>query len=309
MKNISEKNGENGEFVDGSTNNQNSPKSMKKNDETPSKRALQLKNWCFTWNNYEMERMESIILLFQKLCKNYVFQEETGENGTPHLQGVISLKKAMRWTELKLPKTIHWEKCRNLEASYAYCQKQETRTGNVYTYGFPEPEPELWCITELRSWQQSIIDIINEPVNRRTINWLVDPKGNIGKTELTRYLALKQGALICSGGENKDVCNLIYNVMYDSKGDLINSLRRKTTIILDIPRCKNGKVSYNAIEQMKNGLVTNTKYQCRTMIFNSPHVWVFSNNLPDTDQMSLDRWVIWEVIDDELVDRTLYYVN
>ena len=39
----------------------------------------------------------------------YAFQEETGEQGTPHLQGIISLKKKMRDTEFNLPSKIHWE--------------------------------------------------------------------------------------------------------------------------------------------------------------------------------------------------------
>jgi len=54
---------------------------------SPVKRSKS-RNWCFTLNNY----MEAEI---KNICKDdyqYIFQEETGTSGTPHLQGLIMLK-------------------------------------------------------------------------------------------------------------------------------------------------------------------------------------------------------------------------
>lgn len=67
------------------------------------KQGNQRINWCFTYNNYEKNEIYKITERLNEISKQYVFQEETGENGTPHLQGVISLKKRMRWSEFKLP--------------------------------------------------------------------------------------------------------------------------------------------------------------------------------------------------------------
>jgi len=65
---------------------------------------------------------------------NYVFQEETGEKGTKHLQGIFMFKNAVSFKKLKsnIP-TAHIEVCRNQKASIRYCSKKETRTGEIYT--------------------------------------------------------------------------------------------------------------------------------------------------------------------------------
>jgi hypothetical protein len=47
-------------------------------------------------------------------------------------------------------------------------------------------------------------------------------------------------------------------------------------------------IDYGAIEQIKNGLVT----QGTRLVFNCPHVIVFSNSEPDRETMSADRWNI-----------------
>ena len=97
-----------------------------------NKRESQYVNWCFTYNNYEGHLTELRIIL-NKICDRYVFQEETGSEGTKHLQGSINLKKRMRLGELKkINKSIHWEATRNLEAADKYACKEETRTGKIY---------------------------------------------------------------------------------------------------------------------------------------------------------------------------------
>ena len=78
------------------------------------------KHWCFTHNNYTQQDIE-------KLCSSivpvkYVFQEETGTEGTKHLQGYVEFKKKIRPKSLGWSDQIHWEKCRNIKASIAYCK-------------------------------------------------------------------------------------------------------------------------------------------------------------------------------------------
>lgn len=86
--------------------------------------------WCFTLNNF----MESEVLKLQDDKYQYLFQEEVGENGTPHLQGVIRFKEPVRFSAVKkINGRAHWEKCKNWNASLKYCSKNETATGNRYT--------------------------------------------------------------------------------------------------------------------------------------------------------------------------------
>jgi hypothetical protein len=59
--------------------------------------------------------------------------------------------------------------------------------------------------------------------------------------------------------------------------------------------CNQNKVSYSSIECIKNGMITNTKYETGFKVFNPPHVVVFSNFPPDEEKLSADRWNIKEI--------------
>lgn len=100
------------------------------------KQCNQLKKWFFTMNNYNNSDIDTLKSKFDEICEKYVFQEELGANGTKHLQGSIVLNKKMRWSEFKLPNSIHWEKTNNETASFDYCCKNETRNGEIYTKNY-----------------------------------------------------------------------------------------------------------------------------------------------------------------------------
>lgn len=89
------------------------------------------RNWCFTLNNYSREEIDAITK-FSK-CK-YLFQEETGESGTPHLQGTLQFKDAKTLSKLKklLPRG-HLEVCKDLKGALIYCCKEDSRTGEIYS--------------------------------------------------------------------------------------------------------------------------------------------------------------------------------
>ncbi len=96
------------------------------------------RSWCFTLNNYTTNDVVS--LSHNKWddmeITKYVFQEEIGENGTKHLQGIIQFKNQISFTSLKeFHNKIRWSKCKNLKASIKYCSKEDTRNGKIYTYG------------------------------------------------------------------------------------------------------------------------------------------------------------------------------
>lgn len=96
------------------------------------------RNWIFTLNNYTENNVAQILALkANPKLKILVFQEEIGENGTPHLQGVLAYENAVSFSSVKkiLPRA-HWEKCRSLKASLAYCSKEDTRNGKLYTHNY-----------------------------------------------------------------------------------------------------------------------------------------------------------------------------
>ena len=57
------------------------------------------KNWCFTLNNHTQHERESIATLGSLPAVKYlIVGRETGDNGTPHLQGYIQLAQRRRLT-------------------------------------------------------------------------------------------------------------------------------------------------------------------------------------------------------------------
>ena len=249
-----------------------------------SSQAHQLLHWCFTFNNYVPEDIETLETLFKHLCHKYCFQEETGAEGTQHLQGVISLKKRMRWTEFGLPKQIHWEGCKSLTKAYLYCSKLDTRTGQVFSFNYKCPKP-LKLITPSYDWQLEILDIIKQEPDERKVHWYWSVEGGVGKSQFAKYLVAKHKAIFFEEGKKADIMKLVFDTDMDCC-DLI---------IVDVPRDNGNNVSYKSIESIKNGMIYSSKYEGGYKLFNSPHLIVFANKPPETERLSADRWVITQI--------------
>lgn len=249
--------------------------------DTPKARGKYSKKWVFTLNNYTVEELEALEAIFEGLAEKYVIGKEIGESGTPHLQGAVIFKKATRPIEACKNKRIHWEQQKgNDKQAFDYCMKDNNYTGK----GVPKP---LKLIKPDRPYQREILNILDTEPDERAIYWFYDETGNVGKSSFSKYLVAKRGAIFISQGNCKDLENIIYNTYV--KGDPID------IVVIDIPRNNGNKCSYNAIENIKSGLICNTKYETGNCIFNSPHIIIFSNEYPETNKLSKDRWHIYEI--------------
>lgn len=250
-------------------------------------------HWCFTYNNYTKQDIPTLTKGLQDICSKYVFQEETGEKGTPHLQGYFELKKKDRLTALKkiLGNGLHFEKCRNIADSILYCQKDSTRTGEVFKWGFPPTPKPVKILSELRPWQQQCLALLKSECDR-SIFWIYDTDGNVGKTAFCKYLYMTNNIMYITGGKGSDILHLATECL-KAKPDC-------ETFIFDLPRSVEGCISYNALEQIKNGFWTSTKYEGGTVCINSPNVIIFANWAPDKTMLSADRWNIYKIHNMEL---------
>lgn len=246
--------------------------------------------WSFTLNNYEKTDILHLKMRLNKLCKRWIFGEEVGEKGTPHLQGQFSLVKKQRLTALKKwDARINWIPTRNVDASEVYCKKEGKYYTNIEFDNFDEYKDVVW-----REWQQKVVNKVTEECKeKREINWIYDEKGNTGKSMLTRYLALAENALIVDG----------------KKSDIFHQIAKRCeeglkigTIIIDIPRASANNVSYAAIEAIKNGFISSGKYEGGQYSFTTPHVYIFANEAPEMHKMSNDRWNIINLDEDELFE-------
>lgn len=248
--------------------------------------------YCFTWNNYEKRHISDLIEWF-KSRKNleYVFQEEIGENGTPHLQGCFKSKSPIQFDTIKkkFPK-VHWEHCRSWFESVNYCSKSDTKAGDVFTnIDLPEPLKHGFDMDKATEWQLKLINLVKETPDSRKIFWVYDEDGCKGKTTLAKYLVdTYPNKVLYMNGKAADVKYGVQEFLQNKKNNLKIAL-------FGFPRTKENYVSYEAIEEVKDGIFFSTKYESGMVRYNIPHVIVLANFEPDYEALSKDRWEIIEI--------------
>lgn len=250
---------------------------------TAKTQAPKRKMHFFTMNNHTSEEVGGLLSYFDKNAKKYRIQEETGENGTKHLQGCVMFDYEQRSTVWDKTSRGHYEKLKGTwEQAVAYCSKVETRTGNQWSKGIPKPlklvNPDKW-------WQQDILKILESEPDDRKVYWYWSDAGGIGKSQFTKYLVVKHSCVFIDQGKKPDIMFVMMNQDMDEKN----------VVIFDIPRDQGNVVSYAAIESIKNGMIFSPKYESGQKVFNPPHVIVFANLPPQLERLSEDRWVITQI--------------
>jgi len=128
-------------------------------------------------------------------------------------------------------------------------------------------------------WQTRLKEELDAPVDNRKIIWYYDATGNSGKSYFATKYRCKTAYLV-TGGKNADI---FYAYNYEE------------VVFFDLPRAKQEYVPYDVMESFKNGYFLSTKYECKPVRFNVPHVVVLCNFYPDTSKLSMDRWDIREI--------------
>ena len=260
-----------------------------------SSRKKKHRAYCLTLNNYSPEELEHWNRHFNHCGKNWIIGKEVGEDEkTPHLQAYIQYKSARSFDKMKVlfPKA-HIEAAKgNLKDNYEYCIKDGDFTTNMNFESMRDKLSRI-CLSEYSTvvwlpWQRRILDILDsEHVCDRKIFWFWEKKGNVGKSFLCKYIAIRYEVVICDGKKD-NIFNQV-NMMIDAD-------KQPKIILLDIPRSCVDFVNYGAIEQMKNGMMYSGKYEGGVCIFPIPHVICFANTRPHTNEMSKDRWVIEKIV-------------
>lgn len=253
------------------------------------------RNFLLTINNPTISSEELAQILDSLSCK-YVFQLEQGASGTKHFQTLICYDNAVSFNSVKkLFPTAHIEKAKGIKNCVKYCSKRDTRIGETFSKGFHIPsEPKI--ISELRPWQNQIKEILLSDKSDRTIHWVYDPDGNIGKTAFCRYFCVQFSALYLTGKS----ADLKYAITECLEHQQIQYC------LFDYTRSQEEFISYQGIEEIKNGIFFNTKYESKMTIFNSPVICCFANFLPDFDKLSRDRWECYRVVDNNLISYSRY---
>jgi hypothetical protein len=239
---------------------------------------LRSRGWMITINNFESNDESNIKNIEPD---KYIYQIEEGTNGTPHIQGFLYFKNVIEFSCIKrwFPRA-HIEKANNNKDSILYCSKLESRVRGPYVHNIELPK-KLNTINKLSNWQQEIVDIIDNEPDHRTIHWYYDLIGNTGKTSLCKYLCINRQDCIYINGSAKDMKYAVTNLKIKPK-----------TILIDYARDQETHISWQGIEELKNGIFFNTKYESAMVIYETPHIICFANFIPQLTKLSVDRWNI-----------------
>lgn len=153
-----------------------------------------------------------------------------------------------------------------------------------------KPKAPITMKGEPRGWQLDLYDkLFTEPDDREILVYY-DPIGNTGKSWFTKYMFIKHPdkTIFLKTANQKDTATTI--------GEYIKDGWSGNTIILDLCRdYQERKSLYAIVEDLKNGMITSTKYKGGNFVFEIPHIVIFVNFMVDVDKLSHDRWKIYNM--------------
>lgn len=277
------------------------------------------KQWKVNYHLKDDELFESVlnklVELFSPICDNYIFGEEYGtfkdindprygqsKKGHPeqtrHIEGGI-ICKSDRMRRSAILNIFKFSDCQKSTGSVktraykwnklaGYCAKE---CYDVRANFKPPRALQIIPIDILRKEQREIVEQFRKPCPpiweaRGLLYWFWERRGGWGKSVVSLWMIDHLDAFVVSGA-NKDI-------LFGFKQQ-VDEGKTPNIIVFDIPRCNENHVSYQAIESIKNGFMYSPKYEGGMCRFNPPHVICFSNEPPDTDEMSIDRWRIVEL--------------
>jgi hypothetical protein len=242
---------------------------------------------CNQWDN-----PKTLQTVLERLAKHWIFQHEDSGNN-PHYQGYANLHKKDRPDALakQLNKELYGVEIQAAHSPrelQSYSMKSDTRVAGPWAdrplYLGADLPAQLW------PWQAQMRDLVSAPPDDRFIYWIYDPIGNSGKTKWCKYMAYHHGAIALAYGNSEDLLNLVYK------------FQNRSLYLFDLTRTKPSIFSsqdlYSVMESVKNGLYINTKYETGIVMANPPHVVVYSNQVPELEALSLDRWKVYEMTHD-----------
>lgn len=190
-----------------------------------------------------------------------------------------------------------------------YCSKEsnfylESYSGRIFKHqwklNFIERKPELKQVLENPyPWQSFFLEqILSLTPDSRTVDWLVDPVGNTGKSSFARaYVSSEPTDAIIIKIDNSDRMELAFICKIMSYRDRYNKDPR--VVFFDFPRAVDQKKVLAAtalMEDAKSGhLETTFGGKHREVQISNVHIVVLSNTAPDLSVLSVDRWRIWRL--------------
>lgn len=265
--------------------------------------------WEFRTNATNFTDYDDLHSFLKTKCKKWVFQLEKGDKtGYEHYQGRFSLIKK---TTKKALITLTESKFNYLEPTISaesqrtafYVMKEQTRLKGPESDVDYLKREKLYIPQQFKPLKQNLKPFQNyiatvRPVEDRKINFIYNESGNIGKTFISNVLELLQEGFNCPPiNDFKELLQMVCCYCMD------NEIRHLGKLFIDMPRAMNKDrlyQMYSGIEYLKSGKLFDMRNHYKSWWIDSPEIWVFSNTEPDLTLMSVDRWNVWVVENDEL---------
>jgi len=244
---------------------------------------------------------DDVQTLLRRYADQWAFQKEVDDNGTPHFQMAVRFlsKRTKKWVlDFFTPlmgndaNAVQATPAANKIDLLAYCTKEDTRVEGPWIFGVDPSRLHSRMLQPLDEydpavatvWQDFVCQMVGSPVPKgdRRIFWIYDTIGNIGKSVLTKHLALRGDVCVCDTSAKKDIFYMANAKWKAYVWDLARSVRLNAEF-------------YSAIEKIKDGCVFSGKYEPKAVVTARPHVIVFSNILPDFTEWSNDRLQVIDV--------------
>jgi hypothetical protein len=258
--------------------------------------------------------------------KTWVFQKEKATN--EHYQGILVTHYRVRkstllnhlvemyfsttinnWAEVKPRYTGEMDAVRaeftiapmvgTWDSALAYCTKEETRVDGPWYSDqslVPYSGSDVNFLQEKERrypWQHRLIQELLDSTETtfkdpddRTVIWIYDPKGCSGKSKLVKYLCINYPGVIKMGFGTSTQLRAA-----------VASIGPRQCYFIDVPRTRGYDDSIpsliSVIEDLKGGFVTSSMYgKHTTLTMAPPHIVIFSNQRPNMNHLSDDRWDI-----------------
>lgn len=235
--------------------------------------------------------------VFDRLdCNNYVFQMECGASGNYHYQCYIHTKQRYRPETLRRMLLLEGVKSWGTKpcstagrvALQTYCMKTDTRILGPWGLKTIYTGADLAVMKNPYVWQSEIIAMIQCTPDDRTIVWIQNAAGNVGKSKLMKFCKYKGLSVRIPLGTATQIKSSVIE-----KGP-------QTCYMLDLPRVRGREERmteiFSAIEEIKNGWIESAMYgKTAELMMMPPHVIVFSNDAPNLNLASADRWVVYNI--------------
>ena len=279
---------------------------------TGSKKPLKFWSVTLMHNKTAIPEPSRIKDILTEFAHQWCFQRERGhKEGKDHYQIRMILSEA-QMTETML----HCFECRGYNRqditflpesnnSLAqgglafYVMKDDTRADGPWYDPSYNPRKrvtydgrDLKCMDEPRQFQKEIMVICSHEADDRTMYWIYNRSGCGGKSKLMKYMRMRP---------EWDMARVPMGSATQIKTSVIEKGPHKIYMV-DLPRVRGTderqQELFSALEEIKNGWVESPMYgKNAELLMEPPHIFIFSNELPNLTFASMDRWRIYELYD------------